>query len=71
MARGERPFGVGPAEAPEDQHLAQIDERQRGRTRHDVLHQERDALCVIDHTDTHPAETRLSPALDAEPAAGR
>ena len=68
---GKRPFGVGPSEAAEHQHLAHVDEAERGCTRHDVLHQERDALCVIDHTDTLLARDGASPTLEAEPAAGR
>ena len=59
MTGGERPFGLGTPEAAEDEDLTEIDERKRGRTRHHVLHQQREALCVIDHADTRLARDRL------------
>ena len=59
MASRECPIRVGTAEAAEDEDLTEIDECQRRRTRHHVLHQERDALCVIDHADTRLARDGL------------
>src|SRR2546430_17542113 len=67
VAGGERAVRVGAAEAAEHQDLSEIDEGQRGRTRDNVLHQERDALCVGDHTDTRPpgAYLRRRPCCSA------
>ena len=60
MAGGESSLGVRSAEAPEDDHFAEIDERQPRRTRDDVLHQERNALGVVDHANTRRQRHRRS-----------
>ena len=52
MTGRKRAFGFGPPETSEDQNLAQVDETQAGRALDDVVHQERNALGVIDHSDT-------------------
>ena len=61
VTRGERALGIGPSEPSEDQDFRQIDERQQRRPAHDVLHQERNALGVIDHADIREPRTN---ALD-------
>ena len=68
MTRGERPFRVRAAVAAEDQHLAEVDEPQRGSSADDVLHQARNALCVIDHRDTLGPEDAAPPRFKPLPA---
>ena len=59
MAGGERAFGLRAAEPCENDDFTEVDEGETRRTRDYVLHQKRNALCVIDHADIRRrADTR-------------
>ena len=49
VAGGIRALGARAAGPREDQDLAHVDERQRGHTCHDVVHEQREPLRVVDH----------------------
>ena len=61
MARRESSLRVRSAEATEHQYLSQVDERETRRSAHDILHQEGDALRVVDHP-THAKPGRMAHA---------
>ncbi len=63
----ERSLRVGPAESPEHQHFLHIDEGQPGCTADDIVHQERDALGVVDHRDT-PNQTARNTLAGPRPS---
>ena len=69
MTGGEGAVGRAAAEPREDENLVEIDEGQSRDAPHDVTHERRDALCVIEHVQPRreDADTRL-PNLSRSPA---
>jgi hypothetical protein len=60
MAGRERAIGVRAAEPSEDEHFSEVDEREARRAPHDVLHEKRYALRVIDHPTHAEPGARLT-----------
>ena len=62
VAGRERAFRVAATRPPEHQDLSHVDEGQRGHAGHHVLHQQRNALRVINHRGRPHARTHLARA---------
>ena len=71
VAGGKGAFGLGAPEPGEDEDFGKVDEGKARRSADDVLHQERNALGVVDHSDTRSTggapDTLASPASIACP----
>ena len=71
VAGGKRAFRVRAARPREHKDIGDVDERQRGHFGHDVLHQQRKALGVVDHATAghHCTIVRTAHTVPTEEAA--
>jgi hypothetical protein len=60
VAGGKRSFSIGSAESAEYDHFPEIDEGEARRTHDNVVHQQSDALGVVNHRHTSAEDAGVS-----------